>query len=474
MAEMTRKEFLAGAVALTALRPWRMFAAADAVATGAKRPNLRLGVISDVHVRAATGQFGTEHLVKALAWFRDQGVDGVILAGDMADDGLVSQLQHVADAWNAVFPAGSGVEKLFVYGNHDIEGASYNPKLKPAPEELIVTDRAAVWEKVFGEPYEPIWKKTLKGYTFIGAHWVAWKGVPEIERYMQEHAAELRGNRPFFYIQHPHPANTCHGPWAWGHDEGFATRALESFPNAVSISGHSHHPLVDERSVWQGAFTSIGASSLRYIGPMFGRENSGPSQNDDLKQMPVIDKFSEKQGLLVSVYDDGLVLERRDFAHDGKLGDDWIVPLPVGPAAPFRFDVRAAAATPPRFAADARVAIEGPIDGKDRKGRPTRQLVVTFPSALMGEGLTRAYDYEVVAEVEECDVRRVAATKRVYSPGYFNRPEREAKTVKCVFALAELGTRKAGYLSPRVRFRVRAAESFGKMGEAIVSEAISF
>ena len=197
MTAMTRSEFLAGAAALAALRPWNVF---GALAPSARDANLCIGVISDIHVRARTGQFGTEHLIKALTWFRDRGVDGVVIAGDLADDGLVSQLHHVADAWNAVFPKGSGVEKLFVYGNHDIEGLSYNSKLKPAPEDIIATDRAAAWEKAFGEPYEPIWRKTIKGYAFIGAHWVSWKGVPEIERYMAEHADELRGDKPFFYI----------------------------------------------------------------------------------------------------------------------------------------------------------------------------------------------------------------------------------------------------------------------------------
>ena len=99
-------------------------------------------------------------------------------------------------------------------------------------------------------------------------------------------------------------------------------------------------------------------------------------------------------------------------------------------------------------------------------------MIVTFPSAMTGEGLTRAYDYEVVAEVEECGTRRIAVTKRGYSPGFFNMPECESKTVKCVFALSELGTRKAAYLNPTARFRVRAAESFGKAGEAICSDAI--
>ena len=473
---MTRKMFLNGTLAFAAMRPWRMFAADGLskpitlnVPPHDAMPRLRFGVVSDVHVREATGPYGTEALFKAFAWFRDQGVDGVVIAGDMADQGLIAQLQHVADAWEKAFPDGKGlggkpVEKLFIYGNHDVGGSKY-----PKPEDTIAADRAAAWERVFKEPYAPIWKKTVKGYTFIGAHWDSWKGVSAIEPYMNEHAAELRGDTPFFYIQHPHPKDTCHGPWAWGSDDGTVGRTLSQFPNAIAFSGHSHHPLTDERSIWQGAFTSIGTASLRYIDPIYGRENAGPHALDDLKQMPIVDQFSGKEGMLVSVYGDHIAIERRDFVYDGKLGPDWTVPLPAANAKPFDFKVRAANAVAPQFPVGAKVTVSGPADGKDRKGRAVRQLTVTFPAALQDAAHTRAYDYEVAAEVEECDIRRIACTKRVYSPAYFLAPEREPKTVSCVFSLNELNTRKGSCFAPTVRFIVRAAETFGKKSEAIAS-----
>ena len=479
---MTRKAFLGSLLAFTTARPQQMFAAGGLsgpitlnMRPHDAEPNLRFGVVSDVHVREATGRYGTEALFKAFAWFRDHGADGVVIAGDMADQGLVSQLQCVADAWERTFPGDRGqggkpVEKLFIYGNHDIDGFKYS-KLMPNQGESIATDRAAAWERVFKEQYVPIWKKTIKGYTFIGAHWDSWKGVPAIESYMKEHAAELCGDRPFFYIQHPPPKNACHGPWAWGQDSGFAGCALSQFPNAIAFSGHSHHPLVDERSIWQGAFTSIGTASLRYIDPTYGRENSGPRSLDDLKQMPLLDTFRGKEGMLVSVYDDQIVIERHDFVHDGKLGADWIVPLPLASAKPYDFSVRTENAVAPQFPSDAEVSVTGPADGKDRKGRATKQFTVTFPTALQDSAHTRAYDYEVVAEVEECDVRRVVCTKRVFSPAYFLVPECEPKTANCVFSLNELNTRSGSYFSPTVRFIVRAVETFGKKSDAIVSDS---
>lgn len=472
---LTRKRFLVGSIAAAAVRPCQMFAANG---FGGGTPKLRFGVVSDVHVRSETGAYGTEYLVKAFSWFRDQGVDGVVIAGDIADTGRISQLQLVADAWEKVFPDNKGqggrhVEKLFIYGNHDIEGFQYNGAKKDVPENMIDTDRKAAWERVFKEPYAPIWKKTVKGYTFIGAHWDKWWGVPPLESYLPEHAAELRGERPFFYIQHPHPLDTCHGHWAWGHDNGIATRALSAFPNAIAFSGHSHHPLVDERCIWQGTFTSVGTGSLRDIGPMGGRENSGPAAVAELRQMRSVDEFKGKEGLLVSVYSNRVVISRRDFVHDDALGSDWVVPLPVAKAKPYDFAVRTARATAPQFPSDAKVTVSGPADGKDRLGHAAKQLTVTFPAALHDADHSRAYDYEVVAEVKECDFCRVANTKRVYSPTYFLAPKHEAPTACCVFALNELNARKAPFYEPSVRFIVRAAESFGKASAPIVSDWIS-
>ena len=83
---------------------------------------LKFGVLSDVHIRAPKSEDLVE---KAFAYFRDREVDAVLIAGDIADKGLKDELRRCAVAWNRVFPEGSGVRQLFVYGNHDWEGWSY-------------------------------------------------------------------------------------------------------------------------------------------------------------------------------------------------------------------------------------------------------------------------------------------------------------------------------------------------------------
>ena len=124
----TRRGFIGGVAAIGAVAGCRVFPLADA-----GRPLLRIGVVSDVHIRLAKGGetfedgYGVETFEKALEYYRDMGADAVVIAGDMADSGLVGELKAVAGVWYRVFPDdrapdGRRVERIFVFGNHDAYG----------------------------------------------------------------------------------------------------------------------------------------------------------------------------------------------------------------------------------------------------------------------------------------------------------------------------------------------------------------
>ena len=288
---------------------------------------LTLGVVSDIHVDSLPGDRGksgdTAVFEKALRWFDEQGVDGVVVAGDMADNGLIAQLEKVGAAWFRVFPDGRSardgrkVEPLFIYGNHDYEGWRYDDFDKQFPDPAafkalqIRSDPAKVWKDVFREDYAPIWMKEVKGYQVIGAHWKfganAWDGTPRVEKWFKENADKIDRTKPFFFIQHPHPQGTVYGAHPSCSDKGYATRALSAFPNAIAISGHSHVSLTNPATLWRGAFTSIGAASLRY-----GYE-------------PDKCHVDQREGMLIRVYGNSLVIERRDFVRDRRLGEDWVL-----------------------------------------------------------------------------------------------------------------------------------------------------
>ena len=495
---VSRRWFIGGAASFGALQGCKVFRD-PAGLFGAGRPNLRFGVISDIHIIAQNVDKGhqgnTRTLEHAFRWFDAQGVDGVMIAGDMADAGLVSQLQCVADAWYKVFPNDEGadgrhVEKLFVYGNHDWEGCFYGYDIYGNKSGDLTSDHLRrfgmkkAWERIFNEEYTPIYRKTVKGYDFIGAHWDGnngmfdWGGSKTVEKWFAEHGKSLDPKLPFFYCQHPHPKDTCYGSWAWGHDGGQSTRALSPFPNAVAFSGHSHYSLLDERSIWQGAFTSLGTGSLRYAGGPYdefaaegGYENTGAGgkvRPDGEKSMPGISNTpDERNGYLVSVFDDRIVYRRRDFLADCDLGPDWVMPLPAAESKPFAFATRAAQAEAPAFDAGAKVtakagkALTRKAAGvkykkpEDKAKAELPAVNVEFPPAT---AKNRPWRYDVRAEKEDGSL---VLLKRVLSPDY-HLPKVETR-IKLAFFAKELPA------DAKVRFVVTPYECYGRAGDPIAS-----
>jgi len=486
---MTRRGFIWNGAAFAAACGLSGCAAARAAGLAKGAARLRFGVVSDVHISAA-GVKGptcgdTALLEKAFAYFRDRGADAVVIAGDMADWGLVEQLEQVAAAWRKVFPGdrapdGRHVEKLFVYGNHDRDGQyGYQKRYKLpeemfAPERRISSDPGGVWKRVFGEDWAPVMLKEVKGYRFALCQELEYPGKGAYADFLERHRAELEGTKPFFYVQHYHPRGTTCAPWTWGQDAGHSTKALAKFPNAVAFSGHSHTPLADDRVIWQGAFTSVGTASLRYLVPLGGRENSSPfgAKDPQTKQMRGLIPMQGQNGQFVTVHDDCLVVERRDFTHDLPVGADWVVPLAFDGS--LAFDRRAPKAAVPQFAAGAAVTVS---EGRGKvRGGETDQVTVSFPNVRDG---ARAFDFEVVVEAVDVDVEKTWMVKRVYSPGYHRAPEKDDAAVTCVFAKSELppayrmgwGADRplAGQAGMKYRFAVRPCNCWGRKGEAIYS-----
>ncbi|MBQ6010693.1 MAG: metallophosphoesterase, partial [Kiritimatiellae bacterium] len=292
--DITRRGFVGAALAAGVWGGARSRLAAETAAPHMESrhlggvPKLKFGVVSDVHVRlAADGRtlaagYETDTLERTFAYFRDQGVDAVMIAGDMADLGLTRELKAVAEAWFKVFPNdrapdGRKVERLFVFGNHDAFGLKNGGRVfKDAnvlAREAMQADPKKAWAECFNEEWQPYYTKNVKGYDFFCSHWqpgiwcngVAETGCAGCIDAFRDQMKRCDPSRPFFYVQHPHPRDTVYGKCAWGMDDGSATKLLSAFPQAIAFSGHSHEPLTNEKSIWRGAFTSVGTGSLRYL-----------------------------------------------------------------------------------------------------------------------------------------------------------------------------------------------------------------
>ena len=446
-------------------------------------PKLKVGILSDIHVtrRENAGTFE-----KALCWFRDQGVDGVLITGDLGTKGTIAEIEVVAETWYRVFPDdkapdGRRVERLFLLGNHDVDGFVSKvswpkrqiPSRKEAERTCLAFHREETWKRLFNEDFSQIVVKEVKGYKFVLNSWVSRElhEKDRLEDFWKGFAPTIDPVKPFFYCQHPHPKDTCSAGyllggafWHGGWDDGTSTRLLSSHANCIALSGHSHYPIDDERAIWQGAFTSVNCGCARgYAFTFPGRENGHAVP--DMKagttfQMPPIDIKRIRQGMLMEVFDDRVVFHRREFVYDQVLGPDWVVPLGKDAPRPYAFEPRRLASHPPQFAADASVDVEERPDGRDRKGAACEQVVVKFPSAK-GE---RVFDYAVDAEVRIADFTRVCASKRVFSPDAFLGAAQDGGTVACVFAKGELPSGRD------IRFVVRPFNCWGKCGEPIAAE----
>ena len=451
----TRRAFIGSALAFASLAGCR------SILGGRETPRLCFGVVSDTHV---TTRESCAMLERAFRYFKSRGADAVMIPGDLTDWGLTSSLEYVKATWDRVF-AGTDVVPLFCTGNHDFDGWAYGDMTMEMhangyseKEALTKLGLAAEWERVFGEEYAPIRVRTVKGYDFISAEWDSFSRFPE---WMVANGGRFKGERPFFYFQHPPAKGTTPDGAGWA-DKGAAFEALKGFPNAIAFTGHSHRPFYDERSIWQGEFTSVAVPSLSYASFPPGHENGEGDRSGKSKQtMPIIpDRFNLRggQGYFVSVYDDRMVVDRIDIEENGAEGATaWVVPLGRGNR-PYALDVRTAASVAPQFPSGSALRTET-RNTQNRQGKWTIAMVCEFPAAIMPAG-ERVFDYEIRAVSQDGSAPLV---KKFLSPAYAKMAKYELKKMRFWFDVAEL-PQDVDY-----RIEARAFNCFGKSSAPLVS-----
>ena len=407
VAKSTRREFLKeslAALGFAALPGGFLFAAPPGWKRGG-RPNIVVGVVSDTHLRTAHSgnrigrDWPDKHFVAALKYFKAQGVEAVVHCGDMAHRGQTREMVFHAEAWQRVFGGiGKGPAKLFVTGNHDAEGGNYGgfvarryPDLEERSKHVLATDMAANWERIWGEPYSDVWHKEVKGCHFFGRNW----GAPleslsdAVKKYAEEHPAAGQA-KPCFFLQHRRPLAAVRN-------------ALKGLGNTISFFGHSH---------WSAANWNVIALYGSF--PCIQCPSCEPRGCHVLKADAYITKATlggceavgyGRQAYVVRLYDDMMVIERKDFS-DGvsSLGADWVMPFGKTPH-PFSRGELKKVIGEPQFPKGAKLVVE--------ENSVSPCLCVRIPLAD-GNPSSRAYAYEVVAVG---DARAPKLHKAVYAAG---------------------------------------------------------
>lgn len=440
------------------------------------KPLLKLGVVSDVHVGSDRCFSVEEDLSRVFRHFDRARVDGVVIPGDIAHTGLISEMERFAAIWHRAFPDdrrsdGGRVEKLFATGNHCIDG--WHGRWNRFSTERLRKERfnyesnpQKTWDRLFHEEFKPIFEKRINGITFVGAQWMSLEEPfikPPIEDFFAAKRGKLDPELPFFYIQHAPPDGTCHG--ARGSSGGAeARRALDTFPNAVALTGHTHDSIADSRTVWQGDFTSIGCGCLIEAGAPLDFANVRyhwykPSRDRIMERTRWIDYGGN--AMTIDVYGDHLTLHRFTARDDEPIAEDWEVPLPAAYGRGFDFKVRQNLTVAPQFAAGTEATVAyfpkgHPEAHKDFARTPC--YAVTFPAAQTSKGIVFDYKIEILQN------KKVVRRDRIIANGY--------GLAKARMTIPGLLLIKASDLpaSSRLVARVTAGECFGKYGEPIFSQ----
>lgn len=437
-----------------------------------ERPELVVGILSDTHV---SDHASASALRRAFRYFRERLADAVVIAGDLTDHGLVGELREVAEAWYDVFPDNLGrdgrrVERIFVAGNHDVrvfdrapcvaanmgfsdmdvEGSDAHP--------LVKVGFAKAWRHFFGDDYSPFFRRRVKGFDFLCANWdpstpiELFSPTPGWQtRRLREELAVADTSRPFFYVQHPHLRGTVmECDYVFTHDDGAVTEVLKDYPAAVALSGHSHISLTDERCFWRGPFTAVGTSALK------GANTSAIHDNYASVIRRTGDVHDVRQGMLMSVFSDRIVFERRDLSRGEEIDVPWVSPLP---ACPLGRECRAEYAKTPRFPDAAFVRLALP-------SRPGEDGSIEFSQAV-ANAETRPYDYEVKVEHSYAGVGLTLGMFRILSPTVVlpKKYDLQFPVVKTALEARHLPKYDLG----RVRVTVTALNSLGARGGSVSS-----
>ena len=428
---VNRRDFIGGTLAVlgfSALPGGLIFAAPPGWKHGGK-PNLVFGVVSDTHLRTANKGNGIganwpdKYFAAALEYFKAQGVDAVVHCGDFAHRGQVREMEFHAEAWRRVFADGREPEKLFVAGNHDLLGADYGDFVKnrysdeaERAKHVLATDMAANWERIWGEKYELVWHKDVKGYHFFGRQW----GVDEgnFAKFLRGQDATLHladGIKPFFLLSH-----------ARSHKVLYRTAA--KLRNSVSFFGHWHHSAANWNKIYFWGCPNIHVPCCE---PRGGNGLSGEGQISKARLDGKEAGGRSRQGYVVRVYDDMLVIGRREFGEGGSLGADWVMPLGKYDPHPFSKDELKKVIGEPQFREGAKLEVSlDRIDrinkiGKTANDNPvnpvnpvqensaTPRLCVRIPLAD-GNPDSRVYAYEVEVTGDEGTPK---LRKAVYAAG---------------------------------------------------------
>lgn len=321
-----------------------VLASFNVLAATAETPLLKIAVMSDVQGYPYPEDSGMRNVERALDVFAPLKPDIVLNVGDINDGGCDMDAVHY---FKARCDARLGkIPHVACSGNHEIGFVPKELKEKRTPAVCIADFNAA-----FGAGPSPLVERTIGGYDFIALALSDIAGYPETDLALLkgalDRAVRRDAKKPIFVLTHYHPKDTVNSS---NEKSGEGLRKLlDGYPQVVNLSGHTHNPLQDPRSIWQGAFTVVDTATLCY-----GCLDTDPCENQISCLIPY---GHEAVGFLfMEVYADRLVIRRFTARDRRELEPEnpWSFALPYDPKKPkYDFASRAKALPAPQLPKDA-------------------------------------------------------------------------------------------------------------------------
>lgn len=330
----------------------------------------RVGILSDSQLdQPGSEDLYEQHVVTALECMKDQGVDMLIFAGDFCDLATDEAYGKFNAAMQAVYGDETPI-KLFIMGNHDYWYENNDSSTTPKQKTFVNHMGESPWSH-----------KVVNGIHFIGASPSSASGYSEktcewIEEQIQIAIQESEPGAPVFVVTHHNPQDTAYGSDDWG--DSALTELFNKYEQVVSISGHSHYSILDERSIYQKNFTAFTTQSLAYIeleGGKFdayqGKESGIPPRGEE-----------RPMGLIMNVGQKQTVIERWNLLEkkEEKAASRWTLTYPMEKGN-FQYltDTRAISRPAPSFSKEAEISYDPAIPSY--KGDGTSLPGISFPAA---------------------------------------------------------------------------------------------
>ncbi|MED4635548.1 metallophosphoesterase [Peribacillus frigoritolerans] len=278
-----------------------------------RKPELVFPVISDVHIddgsTADMNKFRTamDQLNKVAP-----KQDAFVVVGDLTDYGYATEYDKFFSVYNEKKQA--DVQSMFTMGNHDYWNGLSVEKAQDRFLEKSGMDSLYYHKKVNGYDFIALSPENGNTHGLYSVNQINWLG--------EKLAAAEKENpdQPIFVFLHQHIKDTVYGSDLWGTQENkeLLYDTLKKHPQVITFSGHSHYPLEDPRTIHQKDFTSVGTSSVSYLELEPGKlQGFHPEGYRDISQ-----------GMVVEVYNNEVIIKKRDFHKDDWTGKPWVIKNP--------------------------------------------------------------------------------------------------------------------------------------------------